>query len=190
MSTMFYNTINELRLEDKLCDAVIRVEGVDFKIHKVILCSCSSFFRDLLHDETSTSEQQVYHLSKVSSNTVSLIINYAYSGSIEVTEENVLELLAGADVYDIKGIVQTCCDFLEQHLNYKNCVHIWMLADFHKCPLLSQKAYLYILRHFEEVAEYSVKLLQLSVEQMADLIEKDELNVREESVVFEAILRW
>ncbi|XP_049456957.1 kelch-like protein 10 [Epinephelus fuscoguttatus] len=186
----FYNTINELRLEDKLCDAVIRVDGVDFNVHMVILCSCSSYFRDLFRGKTSTSEQQVYTFSQVSPTTMSLILDYAYTGLVVVTEENVLELLAGADHFAIKGIVQACCNLLEQQLNYKSCVHIWMLAGSHKCTELRQKAYLYILHHFEEVTEHSEKLLQLSVGQMADLIEKDELNVRQESAVFETILRW
>uniref|UniRef100_A0A3P9DR34 BACK domain-containing protein n=1 Tax=Maylandia zebra TaxID=106582 RepID=A0A3P9DR34_9CICH len=52
------------------------------------------------------------------------------------------------------------------------------------------KAYLYILHHFEEVGALSLEFLQLSVQQLSDLIEKDELNVKQESTVFEAILRW
>lgn len=37
--------LNELRLEGKLCDVVIKVGDVDFKAHKNILCGCSSYFR-------------------------------------------------------------------------------------------------------------------------------------------------
>ena len=36
---------NELRLEKQLCDAVIRVDDVEFHVHKVILCNCSPYFR-------------------------------------------------------------------------------------------------------------------------------------------------
>uniref|UniRef100_A0A3Q2X2Z9 Kelch like family member 10 n=1 Tax=Haplochromis burtoni TaxID=8153 RepID=A0A3Q2X2Z9_HAPBU len=58
------------------------------------------------------------------------------------------------------------------------------------CRSRTGKAYLYILHHFEEVGALSLEFLQLSVQQLSDLIEKDELNVKQESTVFEAILRW
>ncbi|XP_059215536.1 kelch-like protein 10 [Centropristis striata] len=189
MSVIFSTTINELRLQGKLCDAVIRVDHAEFKVHRIILCNFSTYFRNLFRHTASTG-QQVYSFIQVSPSTMGLILNYVYTGSVMVTEENVLELLAGADYFGIKGVMLACCDFLVQHLSYKNCIHIWMLANFHKCPELSQKAYLHMLHHFEEVAGFSRKFLQVSVKQLADLLEKDELNVRQESVVFEAILRW
>ena len=40
-----FNIFNELRLEGQLCDVVIKVDGVEFKAHKNILCAFSSYFR-------------------------------------------------------------------------------------------------------------------------------------------------
>lgn len=45
MSAMTCEIFNELRLEGKLCDVVIKVNGLEFNAHKNILCSCSSYFR-------------------------------------------------------------------------------------------------------------------------------------------------
>ncbi|XP_063731609.1 LOW QUALITY PROTEIN: kelch-like protein 10 [Eleginops maclovinus] len=191
MSPIFSKTIfNELRREGTLCDAVIRVDGVSFKIHRIVLCNSSMFFRELFCSLSPPSEHQVFSFSQVSPIIMSLILDFIYTGSVLVTEENVLELLAGAECFSVQGAVNACCHFLEQRLNIKNCVHIWMLAEFHKCPKLRQKAYLYVLHHFKEVAGFSVKFLQLSVQQLGDLIEQDELNVKQESTVFEAVQHW
>ncbi|EPQ13662.1 Kelch-like protein 10 [Myotis brandtii] len=46
MSAMTCEIFNELRLEGKLCDVVIKVNGFEFNAHKNILCSCSSYFRE------------------------------------------------------------------------------------------------------------------------------------------------
>ncbi|XP_054456688.1 kelch-like protein 10 [Anoplopoma fimbria] len=192
MSTVLSNTIfNELRLEGKLCDAVITVGNVEFKVHRIVLCNCSSYFRDLFCRKPSPSEQQqVYNFPQGSPDTMSLIVEFAYTGSVVVTEENVLELLVAADRFAVKAVVRVCFDFLEQQLSPMSCIDVWMLADLHKCPELRQKVYLYILHHFQEVAGFSGNFLQLSAQQLADFIERDELNVRRESVVFEAVLRW
>ncbi|XP_047459548.1 kelch-like protein 10 [Mugil cephalus] len=180
----------ELLQEQKLCDSVIRAGEVEFKVHRIILCSCSSYFRDLFCNELSTSEQKVYSFPDVSPSVMSLILDYAYTHSVGVTKENVLELLAEADRLAVKDVAQACCDFLEQKLCFENCINVWKFAERRNYPDLREKAYLYILHHFVEVAGLTSELLQLPVGQLAELIEKDELNVMQESIVFEAILSW
>ncbi|MCQ4187930.1 hypothetical protein FK515_30720, partial [Klebsiella pneumoniae] len=53
-----------------------------------------------------------------------------------------------------------------------------------------QAASTFILHHFEEMTKVSREFLDLSIDEIAHIIEKDELNVKQEDVVFEAILRW
>ena len=48
MSAMACTVFNELRLEGKLCDVIISVDGIEFNAHKNILCSCSHYFRSVL----------------------------------------------------------------------------------------------------------------------------------------------
>ncbi|KAM4591954.1 kelch-like protein 10 [Odontesthes bonariensis] len=190
MSTNSNDVYMELLVEGTLCDTLIRVGDVDFKVHRIILCNCSPYFRDLFCSNPPPSKQQIYNISDVSPNVMSLILEYIYTRSAVVTEDNVLELLAAAHLFAIEGITQACCDLLQNNLCFENCINIWKLADRYKYPDLMKKSYLYILRHFEEVAGLSQEFLELSVEQLSDLIEKDELNVKEESTLFEAILRW
>ncbi|KAF4101933.1 hypothetical protein G5714_016733 [Onychostoma macrolepis] len=127
----------------------------------------------------------------MSRNILSLIIQYAYTGSVLITEENVLELLVAADQFLVSGLVEACCQFLESRLCPENCIGICMFTeDFHSCSKLRHKAKLYILQHFEEVLQVSEEFLQLSLEQLEEIIDKDELNVKQEEVVFEAVLHW
>ncbi|KAM3858904.1 kelch-like protein 10 [Diretmus argenteus] len=119
-----------------------------------------------------------------------LIIEYAYTRSVPVTENNVVELLEAADQFCVMGIVQACCVFLEDQLRLENCIGVWKLTEIYNCPDLRHKAYLFILHRFEEMLSVSEEFVELSLQQLADLIEEDELNVKQESTVFEAILRW
>ena len=45
MSSTACTIFNELRLEGKLCDVVLKVDDVEFNAHKNILCGCSEYFR-------------------------------------------------------------------------------------------------------------------------------------------------
>lgn len=53
-----------------------------------------------------------------------LIIEFAYTGSVPVTAENVQELLLAADQFNVMDVVQTCCDFLGEQLRAENCIGI------------------------------------------------------------------
>ncbi|CAK6960852.1 kelch-like protein 10 [Scomber scombrus] len=182
--------LSELRREERLCDVVIKVGDVEFKAHKVILCGCSAYFRALFTGAWATSEKQVYSIPGVLPEIMNLIICYAYTNFVPVTEDNVVEILAAADQFLVPGMVQACSFFLEDQLCLKNCIGIWKLVDFYHCPDLKYKVFLYILYHFLEVVNASKEFLDLSVQEVAAIIENDHLNVRREDKVFETILYW
>uniref|UniRef100_W5N4M0 Kelch like family member 10 n=1 Tax=Lepisosteus oculatus TaxID=7918 RepID=W5N4M0_LEPOC len=190
MSAMACSVFNELRLEGKLCDVIIKVNGMEFNAHKNILCGCSSYFLALFTSGWNNSEKKEYNIPGVSPEMMKLIIEYAYTRTVPITADNVEGLLAAADQFSILGIVRACCDFLESQLCLENCIGICQFADFYHCPGLRRKAYLFILHHFEELVKVSQEFLELSAGQLRDIIEKDDLNVKQEDVVFEAILRW
>ncbi|KAM7404468.1 hypothetical protein PAMP_011813 [Pampus punctatissimus] len=180
---------NELRLEKQLCDAVIKVDDVEFQAHKVILCNCSSYFRALF-THWSTPDSHVFEIHSMTPDTMKIILEFAYTGSVSVTKENIQELFIAADQFSVTGITQACCDFLEEHLTPKNCIGIWLFTHVYYYPKLKHKAYLFTLSHFEEVAATSEEYLLLSVQDLVKIIENDLLNVKQEKMVFEAILRW
>uniref|UniRef100_A0A8C9SFS0 Kelch like family member 10 n=1 Tax=Scleropages formosus TaxID=113540 RepID=A0A8C9SFS0_SCLFO len=188
MSAM--TVFHELRLEGKLCDAIIKVNGVEFNVHRIILCGCSFYFCALFSSGWSDTKKHIYNIPGVSPEMMRLIIEYAYTCSVPVTEDNVECLLVAADQFNVMGIVRACCSFLENKLCVENCIGIYRFADFYCCSELRQHARLFILQHFEEVVHTSEEFLDLDVLQFCDIIEKDNLNIKQENVVFEAILQW
>lgn len=119
-----------------------------------------------------------------------IIIEFAYTGSVSVSKENIQELFIAADRFNVTGITQACCHFLEEHLTPENCIGIWWFTDVYYYPELKHKAYLFTLHHFEEVVSTSEEFLLLSAKELAKIIESDLLNVKQEKTVFEAILHW
>ncbi|XP_063794909.1 kelch-like protein 10 [Pseudophryne corroboree] len=190
MSPMACSIFNELRLEGKLCDVVIKVNGHEFKAHKNILCSCSPYFRALFTSSWNSLEKKLYNIPGISQDMMRLIIEYAYTRSVTITTNNVEELLITADQLNIMGIVQACSEFMIGQLCSENCIGICKFTEYYYCPDLQQKAYLYILHNFEDIVKTSDEFLELSAMELRDFIEKDELNIKQEDVLFEAIIKW
>ncbi|XP_048840212.1 kelch-like protein 10 isoform X1 [Brienomyrus brachyistius] len=185
-----FEVFNKLRLAGQLCDVVLITDGVKFNAHRVILCGCSSYFQALFTGDWKDSGKREYQFPGISPDTMQHIIEYAYTYSVLVTAENVANLLAAADRLSILGIIQRCSDFLHEQLCLQNCIGLFKTADGYGLNELHQSVFSFILQNFKEVASISEEFIDLSLQELCDIIEKDELNVKQEDVVFEAILRW
>ncbi|KAM9365898.1 kelch-like protein 10 [Pholidichthys leucotaenia] len=179
---------NELRLGGKFYDAVIKVEDTEFKIHKIILVNLSPYFRALFLHRAS-SEQKVFNIPRISAPIMELIFEYAYTGLVSVTVENIEELLLAANQLEVMEIVEICWNFMENELAPKNCIGIWQFTNIICCPEMRYKACRYITDHFVDVVS-SEEFLQLSVEELEDILGRDELCVKQENSVYEAAIKW
>ncbi|KAF3696697.1 Kelch-like protein 10 [Channa argus] len=119
-----------------------------------------------------------------------LIIEFAYTDFVPVTQENVQELFVTADRFNVMGIIEACSNFLVEQLNPHNCIGIWRFTDNCYYPEMKNKAFQFLLNHFEVVGTTSEEFLQLSAQELGKIIENDQLIVKKEKTVFEAILRW
>ncbi|NXC18266.1 KLH10 protein, partial [Corythaeola cristata] len=182
--------LNDLRLEGQLCDVIIRVDGREFQAHKNILCSCSQYFRVLFTGGWEDAHKTVYEISGTSPETMRLIIEYAYTRTIPVTADNVESLLIAADQFSITSVTRLCCEFIKSQLCPENCIGICRLTDHYPSLDLREAAYEFIFHHFEEISRVSAEFLDLSIDELKYIIEKDELSVKQEDTVFEAIVRW
>ncbi|XP_048871210.1 kelch-like protein 10 [Brienomyrus brachyistius] len=110
---------------------------------------------------------------------MSLNLKYVYTYSVLITVDNVESLLAAADHVNIIRLLQCCSDFLESQLCLENCIGIWNIANIYCCAELHQTAYQFLQQHFMEVARTSMEFLELTLSQLCEILEKDELNVRQ-----------
>ncbi|GBP29012.1 Kelch-like ECH-associated protein 1 [Eumeta japonica] len=89
----------------------------------------------------------------------------------------------------ISNVIEACCAFLERQLDPSNAIGIANFAEQHGCTELKQKANQFIERHFTQVCREE-EFLQLTPSELIALIRKDELNVREETEVYNAVISW
>ncbi|XP_019642701.1 PREDICTED: kelch-like protein 28 [Branchiostoma belcheri] len=118
-----------------------------------------------------------------------LLIDFAYTGTVAVTDANVQMLLPAASLFQIEQVLRQCCDFLQSALHPHNCIGVARFAQLHACYKLYTQAYNYICRHFEDVSK-SEEFFLLTASEILDLLSNDSLAVVSEESVFEAVERW
>ncbi|XP_036327472.1 kelch-like protein diablo [Rhagoletis pomonella] len=181
--------LNMLRRHRELCDVVLNVGGRKIFAHRVILSACSPYFRAMFTGELEESRQTEVTIRDIDENAMELLIDFCYTAHIIVEESNVQTLLPAACLLQLVEIQDICCEFLKRQLDPTNCLGIRAFADTHSCRELLRIADKFTQHNFQEVME-SEEFLLLPVGQLVDIICSDELNVRSEEQVFNAVMSW
>lgn len=118
------------------------------------------------------------------------LLVYVYLRKLELNDENVYSILIAADYLSILGALDLCCKYLESILRPSNCVGILAFARAHFCRDLANSCWKYIMKNFTQVAAQSNEILTLSLKELQEIINADDLNVKSEETVWETILRY
>ena len=104
----FLNKMFKLRSSDLFTDIILSGadEKVALKAHKLVLCCCSPYFEAMFRGHFKESSHETIEIKQVTSQGLSLMIDYFYTGSLLVTPDNVVELLNISDILLLQQVRQ------------------------------------------------------------------------------------
>lgn len=86
-------------------------------------------------------------------------------------------------------MVDACAGFLNKSLHLENCIGILNLAESHALPSLKTRAQDYITSQFSQVVQQQ-DFLELPADSLESVLKRDDLDVKREECVFEALMGW
>lgn len=181
--------MNGLRESEQLCDVVLEVEGERIPAHRVVLASLSSYFRAMFTGEMAESKKRVITINGVDAESLRTLIEYAYTATIKISEENVQSILPAAGVLQFEEVKRACSEFLRRQLDTDNCLGIKVFAELHGCPELQSAATVYSNHYFTQVCRKE-EYLRLSFEDVKAFLSNERLNVGSEFEVYEGAVLW
>nr|CAH7713718.1 unnamed protein product [Callosobruchus chinensis] len=174
----------------KLCDITLIAgsNGKRVRAHRLVLSAASEYFSAMFTGGLSNEETEIT-LGEVNGDVLQAVVNYCYTGTIEIREDNVETLLATACLMLLHEVVEACSRFLAHQLHPSNCLGIAVFAEHQACTSLLQEANAYTSQHFMQVIK-NQEFLQLNVDQLGNLLMNDDLNVTSEEQIFRALMSW
>ncbi|XP_038049351.1 kelch-like protein 12 [Patiria miniata] len=188
-SKTMLQTLNSLRRQSLLCDVTVVVEGTEFPAHRVILAACSPYFCAMFTNEMSESAKPSVELQGLKASAMEILLQFIYTEEVAVTVENVQELLPSACLLQLKGVEDACCAFLTKQLDPSNCLGIAKFAESHACVELQNAAEGYCSCYFTQVVTHE-EYLALDADEVAKLIQRDNLEVESEEPLYQAVMSW
>ena len=199
VDTAKYRTemMKDLHIQRKrghFCDVTLEVGSGEsqalLKAHRNVLCAASPFFYTALNSDMKEKKEGVIRLKDTSKSVMEQILEFLYTGYVEVNnEENAYELLTQADYFLIPSLKALSGKFIVQTLDVSNCLMVYNFAINYHGEELKNGVRDFILANFVAVSA-TEEFLNVSGEEIEEWISSDELIVKQEEEVFEVIVKW
>ena len=182
--------LNLLRRQNHLCDVtLVTKDDKEFKAHRNVLSAASPFFFKLLQSDMKENREGIVRFEEISGAVMEDILEFIYTGTVEVTQENVEDLIAAANYLLIPGLKTVSGRFLEEKMSESNCVSTFYFAEKYQCNELITNTTKFIHANFASVAEMD-EFLNLEAKEVEKWISSDEISVAAEADVFKIVLKW
>lgn len=125
-------------------DLVIEVGGQKINAHKSILAEKSDYFKARL-------SRDILKVKGVSYKTLSTLIDYIYTSRMNVSKDNVVDVITGAKILQIPCAVQAAMDSMSAQVTAENCYEVLTIAKKQRLSELKETAYGFMSDNFLQI---------------------------------------
>lgn len=180
--------ISSIKHSKKLSDFqfIVGAEKTIFHAHKFIFAILSPEFENLFYLLESDMKEII--LPDTSPEIFQEFFDFIYTGELELTLENVEEIMKIAKIYSINSLSKTCENFLEEKLEKSNVLKFLDLSLIYELLKLEKNCFEIIEEYSTEIIE-SPEFLTISKNSMEKIVMFEMLSCKEIKV-FEAVDKW
>uniref|UniRef100_A0A915CZD5 BTB domain-containing protein n=1 Tax=Ditylenchus dipsaci TaxID=166011 RepID=A0A915CZD5_9BILA len=158
----------EMRTDRHFCDVTFSTEGKQIEAHRVVLASCSPYFKAMFTGGFKESRERDIQMPGVDWETLESIVNFCYTGKIKITDANCFIVLPAASFMQIEELqdVMATDSYLQlplENLKVFAAVRKWIVHD--EC---NRK------EHLLQLLE-TIRMPMLSAQFLVETVSKDPL---------------
>ncbi|XP_007538004.1 kelch-like protein 4 [Erinaceus europaeus] len=183
------NKMENYLKEKQLCDVKLIAGHLRIPAHRLVLSAVSDYFAAMFTNDVLEAQQEEVKMEGIDPNALNSLVQYAYTGVLQLKEETVENLLTAACLLQLTQVIEVCSNFLIKQLHPSNCLGIRSFGDVQGCTELLSVAHKYTMENFTEVLK-NQEFLQLPANEISKLLCSDDINVPDEETIFHALMQW
>ncbi|XP_078610542.1 kelch-like protein 9 [Branchiostoma floridae x Branchiostoma japonicum] len=187
--TRLLHNLHTLQLEKGSCDVTLVVEDREIVAHRVVLAACSDYFRAMFTLGMREATERRVELKDVPYTRLKEMVEYIYTSDIALRWKSLEETVDVASRLQVLPVLDVCSEFLKASIVADTCMDIYQLASVYYLTDVTTAVNSYILEHFQAFCK-NADFLELSVDQLAQVLKSDSLNCAAEIDIFWAVYRW
>lgn len=180
---------NSKRIQERFNDITIKVENKCFSANRLVLSCFSGFFETMFQLRWNELHHTTFELGGIDSKSMQTIIEFIYTGTITIDDNNVMSLLAAADYLLIDEVKRDCFEFLKSYISTENCFNVLDICSIYDNKCLEKKVYQQITNDFE-ILHRKQGFLNIKKTGLVSCISNLNRNLVKETSVYNAVMRW
>ena len=179
-----------------LCDVKIAAGSSDSEgnttilyAHRTILAAASPYFNAMFTSDLAEAKRHQIVIQSLNGKTLNALLGFIYSGRVQVTQDNVQELLIGSDMIQLQEVVEICTQFLLDQMDPSNALGMYRFGLDHNFVGLRDAALDFVFNNFAAVS-LEDEFKDLPKDLLAQLLSSERLSIDSEYQVFEAAMFW
>ena len=184
-----WKDMGKLFQQEILSDVMLMAEGKSIPCHKFLLVAASEYFYSKLLAASDAVDHNLLEIENISFQTLKLVVNYMYTGHINITVENSGDVLPACTILKLSSAYDTCETFLLENTHPMNCIGLYRLATEHDAQRLREKAREVMLNNLCKVVS-GPEFQDMSADEVEEYIQNENLRIPNEDPVYEAVISW
>ena len=182
----FINNLWQHQQNNEFCDFTLTTNNTSIECHKLVLSSASSYLSQLLCD--SEHNTNIIDVTPLPEHILRTVVAFMYNSEYVINDENVIELLKFSGTWNLDILAKLCVEYMNDNITINNACRFYNFALDNFNQHKSQIANEFIREHFISLHE-SGQLSELSLKNFTTIIEHDEINVKNEDVIFSSAVQ-
>ncbi|CAH1230271.1 KLHL13 [Branchiostoma lanceolatum] len=178
-----------LRNQTDLCDVTLLVDDASFPVHRAVMASVSVYFKSMFNQEFVERSAATVRIHDVSEQIMRKVIDFVYTGKIEVNVQDVQDVLDAASRFQIMGLMGVCQNFVIREISLETCIDIMFIAERYHLTCVENDVDSYILENFNAVSK-TPGFLTLNMDKLCFFLGSNRVKGCTEIDLFNAATKW
>ena len=159
------------------------------QVHRTILAGCSDYFRAMFSHGMRESRQDELELQSVSLSGVKALLDFAYTGKLELSLAMTPDILSVATFLQITPAIDLCYKYLKEKMTFENGEELVQLGVTFGLTDITKYHQKFILENFMEFSQ-SETFLKLDAKTLAAYLKEDSLRCTTEGQLLKRVICW
>lgn len=157
----------------------------------MVLAAASEYFLKMFTIDMKEKNQNEVKIKLVTGDSLKLLVDFCYTGQIEINSKNIMDLLAATTMFRFEKIQEKCANFLRKQLfaNSKTSLYILLIAEMYSFTELAQESLRILCKHFSIVSKLPY-FNEIDFDCLKQILDNDEYFDVNERQIFEAAMEW
>ena len=182
----FINILWQHQMKNEFCDVTLTTNNTSIECHKLVLSSASTYFSQLFCDSDYSTD--IIDVTPLPEHILRTVVAFMHKSEYVIDDENVIQLLTFSGTWNLDILAKLCVRYMDDNISINNACKFYNFALDNVDQQKSQIVNMFIREHFISLHE-SGQLSELTLKNFNTIIEHDEINVKNEDVIFSSAVQ-